>query len=78
MKLTDRSPDWVGDRMIRCARCKRVDDYKFFAPFTHNELGKWVWECDLCQVTRRLEGEYESDLALGYAVVSGTQLDEGV
>lgn len=58
----DREPSWVGDRLIRCDRCGRVDDYKYYAPFVHLQIEKWSWECDLCQCSRRLEGEYESDL----------------
>lgn len=61
MKAHPRQPDWVGERSIRCDRCGRVDDYKYFAPFVLYTLEKWSWECDLCQFTRRLEGEYADD-----------------
>ena len=66
MKLNDRAPDWVGTNMIRCGTCGRVDDYKYYAPFVHQHISKWTWECDLCQVARRLEGDHESDVAHGF------------
>lgn len=59
-------PEWVGTHFIRCSACGRVDDYKYFAPYVSPAIHRWLWECDLCQFTRRLEGEYESDLAHGH------------
>lgn len=67
MKLGDRAPNWVGDRQIKCDRCGRIDDYKHYAPFVIATLEKWSWECDLCQFSRRLEGEHADDFTHGYA-----------